>query len=300
MTAHDRMKPTGVGVWSLQLRFGDPGRSAEAAAELEELGFTALWIPGGWGGPVLESVENLLKATDHTLIATGILNLWMHDPADVAAAYAELRAAHSDRFLLGVGVSEPTVVDATTEPGRFRKPLLAMRTFLDGLDAAPAPVPSDHRVIGAMGPKMLKLSAERAGGAHPYLITPENTREVREILGTGPLLAPEQTVVLSNNADEARAMGREFLSYYLSFPTYANNMLKLGFSATDVETVSDRVVDALVAWGDEDAILRRVDEHLDAGADHVCLQVLTGGDTGEHPMQQWRRLGAALGDRHRA
>ncbi|WP_243980553.1 LLM class F420-dependent oxidoreductase [Streptomyces sp. NEAU-YJ-81] len=295
MTAHRPLRPTGVGVWSHHLRYGDPGRAAEAAAELDELGFTALWIPDT-GGPVLESVENLLKATEHTLIATGVLNLWMHDPADVAATYAELRAAHSDRFLLGIGVSQAAVVDAA-EPGRYRKPLAAMRTYLDDLDAAPVPVPSDHRVLAAIGPKMLQLSAERAVGAHPYLITPENTREAREILGTGPLLAPEQTVILSDDADEARTIGREFLSGYLAFATYANKMLQSGFSADDVDTVSDRLVDALVAWGDEDAILRRVDEHLAAGADHVALQVLTG-DLQELPMRQWRRLGAALGDRN--
>jgi len=295
---HGPPRPTGVGVWSVPLRYGDPGRAAEAAAELEELGFGALWIPDS-GGSVLESVENLLKATEHTTIATGVLNLWMHDPAQVAATYAELREAHADRFLLGIGVSQAAVVDASLEPGRYRKPLAAMRAYLDDLDAAPAPVPSDHRVLAAIGPKMLALSAERAGGAHPYLILPDNTREAREILGTGPLLAPEQTVVLTDDADEARTIGREFLSGYLGFATYANKMLQSGFSADDVETVSDRLVDALVAWGDEDAILRRVDEHLDAGADHVALQVLTG-DMMEFPMRQWRRLGAALGDRRAA
>jgi probable F420-dependent oxidoreductase len=286
------MRPTGVGVWSGQLRFGDPSKAAEAAAELDELGFTALWIPDQ-GGPVFESVENLLKATEHTLIATGVLNLWKHDPIDVAAAYAELRAAYADRFLLGIGVSQASVVDAA-EPGRFRKPMAAMRAFLDDLDAAPVPVPSDHRVLAAIGPKMLSLSAERAAGAHPYLVTPEGTRDAREALGTGPLLLPEQTVVLSDNADEARTIGRQFLSYYLPFASYANKMLQSGFTADDVDTISDRLVDAVIAWGDEDAIMRRVDEHLSAGADHVAVQVLTGDPAG-FPMPQWRRLAAALG-----
>ncbi|MFI6083878.1 TIGR03620 family F420-dependent LLM class oxidoreductase [Streptomyces sp. NPDC051217] len=185
-------------------------------------------------------------------------------------------------------------VDAT-EPGRYRKPLAAMRAYLDELDAAPVPVPSDHRVLAAIGPKMLRLSAERAGGAHPYLITPENTREAREILGAGPLLAPEQTVVLSGDAGEARAIGREFLSGYPAFATYSNKMLRSGFTADDVEAISDRLVDALIVWGDEDAILRRVGDHLAADADHVCIQVLTGGPA-DFPMEQWRRLGAALGD----
>jgi len=296
MTVHRPMRPTGVGVWSGQLRYGDPGGAAEAAAELDELGFTALWIPDT-GGPVLESVENLLKATEHTLIATGVLNLWLHDPAHVAAVYAELRATYSDRFLLGIGASQAAVVDAV-EPGRYRKPMAAMRAFLDGLDAAPVPVPTDHRVLAAIGPKMLSLSAERAGGAHPYLVTPEATHDAREALGTGPLLLPEQTVILSNDADEARTIGRQFLSGYLTFATYANKMRRSGFTADDVDTISDRLVDAVIAWGDEDAIIRRVDEHLAAGADHVAVQVLTNDPTG-FPMPQWRRLAATLGHRRR-
>jgi probable F420-dependent oxidoreductase len=294
MTGHQPMRPTGVGVWSGQLRYSDPGRAADAAAELDELGFTALWIPD-WGGPVLESVENLLKATERTLIATGVLNLWMHDPTHVAAGYAELRAAYSDRFLLGIGVSQAAVVNAV-EPDRYRKPMAAMRAFLDDLDAAPVPVPNDHRVLAAIGPKMLSLSAERAGGAHPYLVTPDGTRDAREVLGTGPLLLPEQTVVLSDDADEARTIARQFLSGYLTFATYANKMLQAGFTAEDVDTVSDRLVDAVVAWGDEDAVIGRIDEHLAAGADHVAVQVLTSDPAG-FPMPQWRRLAAALGDR---
>ncbi|MFI6094054.1 LLM class F420-dependent oxidoreductase [Lentzea sp. NPDC051213] len=288
------IKPTGVGVWSAELRFGDPGKAAEAAAELDELGFTALWIPDV-GGPVLESVENLLKSTEHALVATGVLNLWMHDAAEVAATYAELRSAYADRFLLGIGVSQAAVVDAA-EPGRYRKPMAAMRAYLDDLDAAPIPVPREGRVLAAIGPKMLSLSAERAAGAHPYLATPDATRDAREALGVGPLLLPEQTVVLSSDADEARAIGRHFLNGYLAYATYADKMLRSGFTAEDVETVSDRLVDAVVVWGDEDAILRRVDDHLAAGADHVALQVLTGDQEG-FPLPQWRRLGAALGDR---
>jgi probable F420-dependent oxidoreductase len=291
------MRPTGVGLWSAQLRYGDPGRAADAAAELDELGFTALWIPDQ-GGPVLESVENLLKATGRTLIATGVLNLWMHDPAQIAAGYAELRAAYADRFLLGIGVSQAAVVDSA-EPGRYRKPLAAMRAFLDDLDAAPIPVPADRRVLAAIGPKMLSLSAERAAGAHPYLVLPEATHEAREALGTEPLLLPELTAVLTDDAEEARTLGRQFLGNYLSFATYANKMQQAGFTADDVTTISDRLVDAVIAWGDEDAVLRRVDEHLAAGADHVAVQVLAA-DAGAPPLPQWRRLAAALGDRNQA
>jgi probable F420-dependent oxidoreductase len=298
MTEHSHLRPSGVGVFSPQLRFDDPAESADAAAELEDLGFTALWLPD-IGGPVFESVENLLKATDHTLVATGVLNLWMHDPTEVAATYAKLRAAYSDRFLLGIGVSQAAVVDDLLEqPGRYQKPLAAMRAFLDGLDAAPEPVPNDHRVLGANGPKMLRLSAERAAGAHPYLVTPDNTRRTRDLLGPEPLLLPAQMVVLSDDADKARSIGRQPLSFYLQFDTYANNALQSGFSTDDIDTLSDPLVDALIAWGDEDAIIRRIDQQFDAGADHIPLIVLTD-DTEKFPMDQWRRLAVTFDDRYR-
>jgi probable F420-dependent oxidoreductase len=184
------MDLSGVGVWSSQLRYGDAAESAEAAAELEELGFTALWIPDV-GGPVLDSVALLLSSTKQTVVATGILNLWMHEPSDVAASYASLTAQHGERFLLGIGVSHAPLIDSQ-EPGRYRKPLAATAAFLDGLDAADQPVPVENRVLAALGPKMLELSATRARGAHPYLVTPDHTRQAREVLGDGPLLLPEQ------------------------------------------------------------------------------------------------------------
>lgn len=159
------MDLAGVGIWSSQLRYGDPAESSDAAAELDELGFTALWIPDV-GGQVFDAVANLLTATKRTVIATGILNLWMHSPGDVAEHYAALTAEHGDRFLLGIGVSHAPLIDAG-EPGRYRKPLAATAAFLDGLDAAPQPVPTDKRVLAALGPKMLALSATRARGAHP-------------------------------------------------------------------------------------------------------------------------------------
>ena len=171
------MELTGVGIWSSQLRYGDPAESAAAAAELDELGFAALWIPDV-GGPVFDAVGRLLAATKRTVIATGILNLWMHAPADVAESYADLTAAHGDRFLLGIGVSHAPLIDAG-EPGRYRKPLATTASFLDGLDAAPRPVPAEQRVLAALGPKMLALSANRARGAHPYLVTPEHTAFAR-------------------------------------------------------------------------------------------------------------------------
>jgi probable F420-dependent oxidoreductase len=285
------MDLSGVGVWSSQLRYGSAEESAEAAAELEELGFTALWIPDV-GGPVFDAVSHLLASTKQAVIATGILNLWMHEPSDVAAKYAALSAEHGDRFLLGIGVSHAPLVDSK-EPGRYRKPLAATRAFLDALDAAEQPVPAESRVLAALGPKMLELAATRARGAHPYLVTPDHTRQAREALGDGPLLLPEQTVLLTEDRDQARAVGTDWVRAYLALPNYANNLLRSGFTEDDLASVSDRLFDAIIAWGDEDAIVKRVNEHRAAGADHVCIQALTADPT-EFPRDQWRRLATAL------
>ena len=285
------MKLSGVGVWSSQLRYSDPTETADAAAELEELGYQALWIPDV-GGPVFDAVEKLLASTKRVVVATGILNLWMHTPSTVAASYASLSAAHGDRFLLGIGVSHAPLIDAS-EAGRYRKPLAATRTYLDALDEAEPLVPIDHRVLAALGPKMLTLAATRAGGAHPYLVTTDHTREARETLGEGPLLLPEQTVILCDDAAEAHAIGTDWLRAYLALPNYANNLLRSGFSSDDLASVSDRLFDAIIAWGDEDAVIRRVNEHYAAGADHVCIQVLTPDPTA-FPREQWRRIAAAM------
>jgi probable F420-dependent oxidoreductase len=284
------MELTGVGVWSSQLRYGDESESADAAAELDDLGFAALWIPDV-GGPVFDAVGHLLAATKRTVIATGILNLWMHSADEVAESYAALTAEYGDRFLLGIGVSHAPLIDAG-QPGRYRKPLAATASFLDGLDAAQRPVPTERRVLAALGPKMLALSASRAAGAHPYLVTPEHTASARSTLGEGPLLLPEQTVILCDDADEARRIGTDWLRAYLALPNYANNLLRSGFSDDDVAQVSDRLFDAIIAWGDEDAIMHRVAEHRSAGADQVCVQVLTE-DPRAFPREQWRRIAAA-------
>jgi len=282
---------SGTGIWSAPLRYGDAGQAAEAAAELEELGYTALWIPDV-GGPVLDSVENLLNATKTATIATGILNLWMHEPAEVAAAHARLTAAHGRRFLLGIGVSHAPLIDSKA-PGTYRKPLAATAAFLDGLDSAEQPVAAADRVLAALGPKMLRLAADRSRGAHPYLVTPEHTATARERLGAGPLLLPEQAAILSADADAAREIGRNFLRNYLQLPNYANNLLRTGFTEDDVASISDRLVDAIVVWGNEEAILARVDEHKAAGADHVCVQILDS-DPLALPLPQWRRLAPVL------
>ncbi|GAA3790986.1 TIGR03620 family F420-dependent LLM class oxidoreductase [Streptomyces phyllanthi] len=280
---------SGVGVWSIPLASADPAEAAEAAAELEELGYTGIWFPDG-GGPVFDTADRLLAATREMTVATGVLSLWNHTPAETAAAYSSLSATHGGRFLLGIGVSHGPVVDAS-QPGRYRRPLAAMESFLDGLDTADPPVPTDARVLAALGPKMQALAAKRARGAHPYLVTPEHTRRTREALGEGALVLVEQTVILCADVDEARAIGTDWLRGYLALPNYAGSVQRLGFSAEDIAGISDRLFDALIAWGDEEAIKRRVDEHFAAGADHVCLQVLASGGLRAFPREQWRRLG---------
>jgi probable F420-dependent oxidoreductase len=282
-----------VGIWSFELRYGDAGKIRAAAAELESLGYTALWVPGGIGGAVFDECENLLAATERVPVATGILNLWMHSIQETCDGHARMTAAYPDRFLLGIGVSHAALIDGD-EPGKYAKPLAVTRTYLDEIDATTPTVPKSERVLAALGPKMLELSRDRSAGAHPYLVPPEHTEFARDILGSNVLLAPEQHVVLETDPGKARALARSSLALYLTLPNYVNNWRRFGFTEGDVSGAgSDRLVDALVAWGDEAAIARRVRQHLDAGADHVCVQVAS--DTqGEMPLGAWRRLAPAL------
>ena len=288
------MEPGGVGVWSGALRYGARDEIVEGAAELESLGYSALWFPDTGGEPSwLEAASTLLEATRSVVVATGILNLWTHDPAGTADGFARLSGAHPGRFLLGLGASHAAIVDRT-EPGRYQRPLAAMAAYLDALEVAEPPVPAEARVLAGLGPKMLTLARERAAGAHPYLTTPEHTQQAREILGADRLLAPEQRVVLETDRAAARELGRRHLEVYLRLPNYTNNLRRLGFTDDDLAGGgSDRLVDSLVAWGDEDTIARRVREHHDAGADHVCIQVVTA-DRRRLPREGWRRLAPAL------
>jgi probable F420-dependent oxidoreductase len=283
---------SGTGIWSAALRYGDAAEAADAAAELEEQGWSALWIPDV-GGDVFAAVDNLLGATSSLTVATGILNLWMHEPDETAAAHHRFVTQHGPRFLLGVGVSHAPLIDMA-EAGRYRRPLARTAEYLDGLDAAEHPVAVQDRVLAALGPKMLELARTRSAGSHPYLVTPEHTAIVREALGADRLVAPEQAVVLETDPEAARRIAREHLAGYLGLPNYANNWKRIGFTDDDTAAGgSDRLVDALVAWGDEDAVVERVRAHRDAGADHVCVQVL-----GPHLMSpardEWRRLAPAL------
>jgi probable F420-dependent oxidoreductase len=282
-----------IGIWSAALRYGDRGEAGAAARELEELGFGTLWVPGGAGGDIFSAVGALLEATTRVTVATGIVNLWMHTAAETAAEHARLTRAHPDRFLLGLGVSHAPLVDAQA-PGRYRAPLAAMSQYLDELDAAVPPVPTPERALAALGPRMLGMARDRSRGAHPYLVTPDHTHQARAVLGDGPLLAPEQAVVLDADATTAREVARAHLAIYLGLPNYVNNLRRLGFDEPDVQDGgSDRLVDGLVAWGDETAIAQRVADHRAAGADHVCLQVLST-DLRALNRPAWRALAGAL------
>jgi probable F420-dependent oxidoreductase len=281
-----------VGIWSGQLRRADPSAISEAAAELDELGFGAIWIPGGFGGDVFGDAARLLDATTRATVATGILNVWMHTPEETAIGHAALTAAHPGRFLLGLGVShEPAV---TSSGQVYARPLAKMREYLDALDVTGPPVPAAERMLAALGPRMLELARDRTAGAHPYLVTSDHTAAAREVLGTGPLLATEVMVVLDDDAQRARAVARQHLSRYMVLPNYTNNFLRYGFEDDDLlDGGSDRLVDGLIAWGHLDAIAARVGEHHDAGADHVCIQVLQA-DAAALPLDAWRRLADAV------
>jgi probable F420-dependent oxidoreductase len=268
------------GIW----RHAD-GLSPELAAQVEQLGFGAIWIGGSPDGD-LRLAESLLAATDRIAIATGIVNMWKTPAEEVASSYHRLEAAYPGRFLLGVGIGHP---EATSE---YRSPYATMVDYLDRLDEAKVPV--EGRALAALGPKALRLAANRTAGAHPYLTTPEHTRQARELLGSDALLAPEQKVVLDTDPERARAVGRPVVEKpYLHLVNYRSNLQRLGWSEQDMaDGGSDALIDALVAHGDAATAAARLTEHLDAGADHVCAQVLTEG--GADPVPALRELAAAL------
>ena len=283
------MALTGTGVWAHELRYGDPAASAELAAELESLGFTALWVPDV-GGELFEALDHLLASTSDVVVATGILNIWMHTASEVGDWRAGLTEADRERLLLGIGISHAMLIDA--QPGMsWEKPLATTRHYLDTMDEAG--IPAEARCVAALGPKMLELARDRSAGAHPYLVTPEHTAIARDVLGTGPLLAVEQGIVLDTDADAARAVARQALSVYAMLPNYTNNWKRLGFTDDDVATLGDRLIDALVAWGDADTIAARVAEHRAAGADHVCVQLLAAPGS-PIDLEAWHTLAPAL------
>ncbi len=285
-----------VGIWHFLDIFPTPVAQG-AAREIESLGFKALWIPEALGREVFTHAGLLLAATDRLIVATGIANVWGRDAMAMAAAQKTLAESYPGRFLLGMGVSHAPLV-AGLRGHQYRKPLSFLRAYLDAMDSAvymgapPAEPPA--RVLASLHPKSLELARERAWGSHPYFVPPEHTARARAILGPGKLLAPEQMVCFETDPSAARAIARQHMQTYLGLPNYVRNLLTLGFVESDVANGgSDRLVDAIVAWGTIDAVVARVKAHHDAGADHVCLQVLHANPA-ELPRTEWREIAAAL------
>jgi probable F420-dependent oxidoreductase len=285
-----------VGLWTSHLDVQPIGRLRAVAAELEQLGWGALWCWEVFGREALTNAGLLLSATRRMVIGTGIASIWARDPVAMAAAQRTLAEAYPGRFVLGIGVSHAPIVDARGHS--YQRPLDRMHGYLDAMDAAPwqgPPIPlQPPRVLAALGPRMLELAAERSAGALLYNATPEGTAAARSLLGPAPLLAVEQAVLLEEEAAAARRVGREFIAFYLTLPNYTRAWERAGFGPDEwADGGSDRLVDAMVAWGGPEALAERVRAHLDAGADHVCLQVL-GPDPDGLPMTGWRTLAPAL------
>lgn len=288
-----------VGIWTGALDNVALSQSQELACELEELGYGAIWLPEVAGRDVMVHMGMLLAATERLVMATGIANIWARDAVTMTGGVKGLTEAFPERVLLGLGVSHRPLVEGL-RGHTYGKPLSAMRTYLDAMDASPyvaqRPTTPVRRVLAALGPKMLALAAEKTDGAHNYLVPPEHTATARQILGSGPLLCPEQAVVVETDPTRAREIGRSHTRTYVELPNYQNNLRRLGFSDEDfADGGSDRLIDTVVAWGDPDAISARVQAHFDAGADHVSVQAIDE-DPGGVPAEAWRELAPALAE----
>jgi probable F420-dependent oxidoreductase len=289
------MELSRIGVWLGPLSSRAAADTREFAAELERLGYGAFWFAEGVGTKeAFTQAATLLSWTDRAVVATGIANIYARDPMAMANGAKTLADAYPGRFLLGVGVSHAPSVAARGHD--YAKPLGAMRSYLDAMDASvfrvPEPAEPPPRVLAALGPRMLELAAERSRGAHPYFTPPEHTAMAREVMGAGPLLAPEQAFVLDTDPSSARAKAREHMTYYLALDNYRRNLQRLGFAEDELEGGgSDRLVDAIVAWGGVGAVRARVKAHLDAGADHVCVQAV-----GDDPLDELRQVAPALSE----
>lgn len=285
------------GIWTFNLDLVPARQSQEAVAELEELGFGAVWIPEAVGREAFTSAGILLAGSSTITVATGIASIWARDAMAASAAHRTLSEAYPGRFLLGLGVSHQPMVDHI-RGHHYDRPYTAMANYLDAMDAsvfmAAEPTVAPRRVLAALRPRMLRLAATRADGAHPYFVPPEHTAVARQELGEGPLLAVEQAVVFETDPHEARRLARTHTSIYTGLPNYTGNLKRFGFTDEDFPNAgSDRLVDAIVAWGTIDDIVARVAAHHDAGADHVCIQVVTDNPS-VVPMDQWRQLADAL------
>ena len=286
-----------VGLWTGALDQLASSEAIEWVAEAESLGYGAMWIPETIGRDPFITATRLLDGTTTIAVATGIANIYARDPLTMANTQRSLEEAFPGRFLLGLGVSHHTLVEWVRKHD-YSKPLSYMRDYLAAMDKAMfravGPQDRPETVLAALGPKMLELSATAAAGAHPYFVPPEHTAIARAAIGPDAKLYPEQMVILETDAGKAREIARTNMAVYLGLPNYANNLIRLGFSEADVDkdNPSDKVVDAIVAWGDVDACKARVDEHFAAGADHVCVQVLAADKA--DIRAGWRELAPAL------
>ena len=292
------MSLTGLGLWTAQFDFQPAEIVRDTIQEVENLGYGSMWIGENLGREPISQSGILLSATQRLTVATGIANLWARDPLSMSAAHHTLSEAYPGRFILGLGVSHSHLVNKVRGL-QYNRPLETTKRYLLEMDALAQQyraVAADNtvRLLAALGPRMLRLAAENADGAHTYLVPPEHTADARRLLGRGRLLVPEQAVVLNTDRSQARELARRHVRRYLSLANYTNNLRRLGYTTEDFENDgSDRLIDALVAWGDETAIARRVDQHRQAGADHVCLQVLDTDFRGL-PLPQWRTLAAII------
>jgi probable F420-dependent oxidoreductase len=287
-----------IGIWTGQLDFVPASAARDAVRQIEKLGYGAIWAGENVGREPTAQAGLLLAATQHIVVASGVMNIWARDPLATLAAQLTLAEAYPDRFLLGLGTSHARLVE-THRGHRYTHPLQKMRHYLDAMDrfaeryraVRPAAAP---RVLAALGPNMLRLAAERADGAHTYFVPPEHTALARRLLGADKLLAVEQAVVLETDPVAARTIARTHTRRYLSLVNYTKNLRRLGLDDADFEHHgSDRLVDCIVAWGDTDALVRRVHDHWDAGADHVCLQVITA-EPRALPTEAWKALASVL------
>jgi probable F420-dependent oxidoreductase len=281
-----------VGIWSPELRTGARGAVRDAAAELESLGWGALWIPGLSGADTLEVAENLLDATTRVTVATGVVSIWSHPAELLAATHHRLAEVYDHRLLTGIGSSNAA---SAQRAGRaFPGALTAMDEYLDELDACPDPLPLRERFVAALGPRMTELATRRSRGLHPFLVTPQHTRAARAAVGPSALIAPHQAVVLERDPDLARAAARDGIGMYIGFPSYQANLRRLGFDDADlVPGGSNHLIDEMVAWGDLDVIATRIADHHTAGADHVALHVLPSRSARD-VRAVWRELAAML------
>lgn len=285
-----------VGLWAADFDLVPMAAAQEGIAQVEEMGFGTVWVPEAVLREAFASCALLLSATKKMTIATGIASLHARTAQSMQAGWKTLSEAFPNRFLLGIGVSHAPMVQGVHK-GNYDKPYSTMVEYLEAMDNgvffSPPPSQPPRRVLAALGPKMLKLSAEKADGAHPYFVPVEHTAFAREVLGKDPLLAPEIAVVLNEDADTAKDIANKFMSTYTKLPNYTNNLKRFGFTEDDIANHSDRLMDAIVARGSIDVIMARIKEHIDAGADHVCVQVLTG-KPGVLPMKQWQELADAV------